>query len=767
KILKNNPNINFIGISLCEDFFEEAKKLIGFIRKRTNAFIGVGCVMPTLTPRSVFMHLSKINFLIRGAGEEVFPRFIKILSNENNNSRLDNRTRQDLLQLPGLAFRNKVETLFSSLEVINELKNYDSSILDLSILKRENLSEGLNLFTSRGCYNNCLFCTTPGKGKFIAKTFENLKEILNDYRKRLNEIYGNTIPPYANKISFNDDDFLADPKRAISFFHYLKGSPFYINFFQTGINSFFKRAKNSYTTVINNELLNRISPLLFESRKNRTDMYIGTENFRDSELARLGKGYGYVKIEKVVKALSDRKIYQAHHFIASNHFTTPEDILDNLIRICGLRLLHGAYFRILDPIIPYLVSLFPSMSYKRAIAEKRKKYLNIKKTLSLKGHPEYDYPLVENDIPVNIITREIIPIISRLFSTEKDYLKILDLTLCHLLILSEKKPSMKREITPLIERYRDYRSIISKQIRCNIKNDHYKLQLMIPSSKEKQQKEGILNENIIYKAIDLLLSSSRDRINLDLIGGEPLMRFDLMKKAVLYSKKRSFIKKKKVSFSMTTRAHSLNDDITDLLKREDFHLKISVNSHDVNQFLSPGIDRVVSKKIETTAVMLISPQTVQELSRNFYILLKTGFNKIKIDHTLGINWSRGKCREFILQLNLIKKKLHVPIQNGLIDLVNLRSGFVPAILKSQIMIDIDGTLKLSAGTGCNNMTKIIMPVLGTIDDIPDLNSIYLSPFHTFHRLYRKNPTSDMRKIIVNNIETGFILQEYFREWKKK
>jgi len=103
----------------------------------------------------------------------------------------------------------------------------------------------------------------------------------------------------------------------------------------------------------------------------------------------------------------------------------------------------------------------------------------------------------------------------------------------------------------------------------------------------------------------------------------------------------------------------------------------------------------------------------------------------------------------------------------LIDLINLRSGFDPAILKGEIMIDINGTLHQSVGVDCNKKTKIIMPVLGTINDIPDLNSIYLSPFHTLLRLYSKNPTIVLRKIIVNNFETGLILQEYFRKWKKR
>ncbi len=50
EILKENSDINFIAITLTESYFEKAEKLIKFLRKKTKAFIGVGGIMPTLTP---------------------------------------------------------------------------------------------------------------------------------------------------------------------------------------------------------------------------------------------------------------------------------------------------------------------------------------------------------------------------------------------------------------------------------------------------------------------------------------------------------------------------------------------------------------------------------------------------------------------------------------------------------------------------------------------------------------------------------------------
>lgn len=75
-ILRENPDIKLIGISLCEDFFEEVRQLVRFLRKNTNAFIGVGGVMPTLTPQHVAAHLPEINFLVRGPEKRFFHAWL-------------------------------------------------------------------------------------------------------------------------------------------------------------------------------------------------------------------------------------------------------------------------------------------------------------------------------------------------------------------------------------------------------------------------------------------------------------------------------------------------------------------------------------------------------------------------------------------------------------------------------------------------------------------------------------------------------------------
>lgn len=787
KILKNNPDLNFIGISLCEDFFVKAKKLVAFLRKRTKAFIGVGGIMPTLTPEQVFIHLPGINFLVRGAGDETFPRLVKILDGLYIDSQLEEKQINELLDLKGFLFQNNRIFIAGLLNQVNKLENFDRSFIDFSFLDRENLTEGLNLFSSRGCFSKCFFCTTPGRGEYLGKSLKGLKEILGNYYLRLKEIYGDSIPHFAFKLSFNDDDFLADIQRAKSFFVYLKKQPFRINFFQTGVNSFFQRAKNRYGNVINRDLFRRLSPSLFSAGKN--NIYIGTENFSDEELKRLNKGYDFKKIKEVIKILSEKKICHVHHFIASNQLTSPENILDNLLKISIFKILYGEYFNILTPIIPYLVSLYPSISYKISRAHGRERFLNIRGVLSIKNHPEYDYPLVNNDIPINAVTRQIVPVLNKLFLVEKDYLKILDTILLYLLLLQIKQPSKKKEIQLLLKNYKDYPDIIFKRAHYKIENDRNNLQLMITRRCHLRcrycpvvKRDKDIEEKVLFRAVDLLFSSSREHLRLDFTGGEPLLRFDLIRKAVEYAKGLAREKNKLISFYLVTNLIPLTEEMADFFAAEDFSLELSLdgaekfhnlykisNKPKINAYrlTTSQLNKIFSRKINNFAVMVVTPATARYLNQNFYHLLKLGFRQIGINYALGSIWRKSDQTTFFRQMNYLKKRYHPLIEGGVIKLNNLGSRREPAILNSEIMVDVDGKVHFLTDWLFEKEPKRIQP-LGEIQEFKSLNQIPMTKFLALNRLLDCYSSPSIRNLIINNIEMGSLTGEYFfAKWKKK
>lgn len=89
-----------------------------------------------------------------------------------------------------------------------------------------------------------------------------------------------------------------------------------------------------------------------------------------------------------------------------------------------------------------------------------------------------------------------------------------------------------------------------------------------------------MSDEIIYKGIDLLFENSdySNRIALSFYGGEALLEFDKIVKAVKYAK--SKICGQKLTFVLTTNGLLLEDpDIVDFLVDNDFYLTISIDGN--------------------------------------------------------------------------------------------------------------------------------------------------------------------------------------------
>lgn len=86
-----------------------------------------------------------------------------------------------------------------------------------------------------------------------------------------------------------------------------------------------------------------------------------------------------------------------------------------------------------------------------------------------------------------------------------------------------------------------------------------------------------MDEDVAYKAIDLLATNSKckDEVALTFYGGEPLLKFDLIKKAVEYA--REIMSSKSISFSLTTNGTLLTESIAKYFAENNFNLVISLD----------------------------------------------------------------------------------------------------------------------------------------------------------------------------------------------
>lgn len=94
------------------------------------------------------------------------------------------------------------------------------------------------------------------------------------------------------------------------------------------------------------------------------------------------------------------------------------------------------------------------------------------------------------------------------------------------------------------------------------------------------------------KGIDFLREHSIDseKVNISFYGGEPLLEFPLIKRAVAYAK--DIFDGKELTFAITTNGTLLTDEIIDFFAEEDVHLLISLDGpkeiHDKSRVFSDG-----------------------------------------------------------------------------------------------------------------------------------------------------------------------------------
>ena len=399
-LLKNNPDISAVGISILEAYLPAARRLLSFLAGRVDAYIFVGGMFPTSHPWQCLAHLPEANFIVRGAGEDVFPSLLRRLGGARPSDGLSPATAGGLCLADGVLGRLGEWFLAGAPGHVNRVKSMDALPLDMGLLERADVEHGAVFALSRGCFNSCSFCTSFDKGFFHAASPARVRGLLKLYRERLGEIFGgfNAAPESARGIAFYDDDFLADLPRAAAIAGFLSRGGLYLNFIQTGVKS----------AAVAGKFPRVLGPAAFGRRPNGTtrekiDVYIGTENFSETELRRLGKGYGYAEIECAVSALSGARLRQAHHLILTNTFTGPEDVFENLRRLVELRRKFGPAFDILRPAKRSLRSFFGTGTYR---AVERAGLLSRLKTggrLVLPGFPEFDLPLVEEDFPENVL----------------------------------------------------------------------------------------------------------------------------------------------------------------------------------------------------------------------------------------------------------------------------------------------------------------------------------------------------------------------------
>ena len=416
-ILAAGP-VDLVCLTVLEGYFEGVVALIQTLRTLgCRAHIAVGGVMPTLTPEHVAAHLPEVSFICRGAGEVFVAQLASWMGGLTVDEPFSEALCSALLSVQGLLAidRSGRRLIAADIDQSVLVPELDRVKLRLDVLERRHIQGGIEISTSRGCIHRCSFCSIMGRESYQARSVGGVLEVMDTYQARFHELFGEDVPANAYRVHFADDDFACDRERARDFFLKLPETPFRLSSVQVSVADLCVREKGRLLPKVDSDLLDAIRPECFadhgrpipirdfvedfKSRSWSSFLQLGVESYSDRELIRLGKGYRVAHVRAVVAELSRRKLHMDGYFILSNGATSAEDLIDVLDELCRLKLFFPVYFHIRFPIVPRLVSYFPSASHRRWIQKDRADLMVLRHFAKIDGYPEFDYPFVDSDTP--------------------------------------------------------------------------------------------------------------------------------------------------------------------------------------------------------------------------------------------------------------------------------------------------------------------------------------------------------------------------------
>jgi MoaA/NifB/PqqE/SkfB family radical SAM enzyme len=415
RVLAGGP-VDLVCITLLEGYFEGVVALIDALRKLgCDAHVAVGGVMPTLAPEHVAAHLPGVSFVCRGAGEYFVPRLAQIVGTSRYGERFTPAQIDALLASDGIIAVSERDVIGGNPGRIVRVDDLDHVDLDLTLLDAHHVRSGIEISTSRGCIHRCTFCTIMGRESYQSRTASNVLDMLSRYHGRFTALFGDDIPHTAFRVHVSDDDFACDRDRAAAIFRAIRQTPFRFSSVQISIADLCKREEGRLLPVADRELLEAITPDCFadngraiplrdfvadhRSRNWSAFIQLGIETFSDAELVRLGKGYRLAHIRAIADEFAKRKLHWDAYFIVSNADTSAEELVDSVMEVCRFKLRWPQWFHLRFPVVPRLVSYWPSASYKRLL---RDGDADVCSTRFVAATPEFvdlDYPFVRHDEP--------------------------------------------------------------------------------------------------------------------------------------------------------------------------------------------------------------------------------------------------------------------------------------------------------------------------------------------------------------------------------
>lgn len=200
---------------------------------------------------------------------------------------------------------------------------------------------------------------------------------------------------------------------------------------------------------------------------------------------------------------------------------------------------------------------------------------------------------------------------------------------------------------------------------------------------------------VARRGIELGLSDRSPWMDLAFFGGEPLLEFPLLQRALAYAREMAAPQATKVRPQVTTNGTMLTDEVADYLASENFYVGVSVDgcreAHDATRKLCDGrssfdavvagLDRALAHRLRMEVIAVVDPANVRWLAKSVAFLADRGVPRIAVNPNFQADWTGEARAEFERQVDLVADDYVRRHRDGRPSWINFIDGKIITRLK--------------------------------------------------------------------------------------
>ncbi|MBI2387162.1 MAG: radical SAM protein [Elusimicrobia bacterium] len=284
---------------------------------------------------------------------------------------------------------------------------------------------------------------------------------------------------------------------------------------------------------------------------------------------------------------------------------------------------------------------------------------------------------------------------------------------------------------------------------------------------------GAMSRSAWRRAVELLLREEGP-LELQLMGGEPLVEYGLVREILAHAAAAAARKRKDLSLGITTNGLLLTAARVRELGRLGARVMLSFDGGEDVQTAQRGAGRGLWPVLERNLAALArsgrpffvnvvaTPGSAGRLSRSVAFLLGKGVRAFQISYALGVFWDEPSLAA--LERELRRAYRLADAASPPAEVFNRRNDAEPVLLSPQHVVDTDGRLYV----GTSVVLERLWPglhgsfLIGPVSGLKRLPGRSVGPRDQLRRLRAADVDGAARRDMLNNLAVGKRMREFWR-----